>query len=306
MRWAQGANMGFRGRCAALAAHGAIVRGVRALVVAATVLGAALAPTEAAAQFGSIMKGVAGGVGAAGGLPSAKAKSEKAATEGQPSAMSMQAPSRLPPLRKLGTDAVAVVEAASPKAPVQAMDYVFAKQSINLGPSGRLTLSYLSGCLTEVIQGGVVSVDLGGSTVAGGKRQARSTPGCRTAKPIILASASEAGATVNRVTPFSDARWDERALKSGRPVFKWDKALGAVTLRVRDMDTAGEPVLWEASFSDGVATYPPNGARLVTGEPYKVEALSGQKVVASALFSIDPALDVADSLANRVVPLATP
>jgi hypothetical protein len=34
--------------------------------------------------------------------------------------------------------------------------------------------------------------------------------------------------------------------------------------------------------------------------------LAGDRVVASALFSIDPTLDEADSLANRVVPLSAP
>jgi hypothetical protein len=34
--------------------------------------------------------------------------------------------------------------------------------------------------------------------------------------------------------------------------------------------------------------------------------VAGGKVVAGALFSIDPGLDVADNLANRLVPLSAP
>jgi len=225
---------------------------------------------------------------------------------GDPAAMAMQAPTPQPPLHGLGTDAVAVIETASPGLPVQAMDYVFARQTISLGPKGKLTLSYLTGCLTETIDGGVVTVALRGSTVAGGKRVDRVTPGCRAATPVVMASASEAGATVNRVTPFTGVNWSERALKSAQPVFKWDKAVGPVTLRVKDMDKEGEPVLWQAAIAKDWAAYPPTAAKLMAGMPYKAEALAGDKVVAAALFSIDPALDVADNLAGRVVPLAAP
>jgi hypothetical protein len=135
--------------------------------------------------------------------------------------------------------------------------------------------------------------------------QSRATPGCKAPHPVILASASEAGATVNRITPFTGVDWDERTLKGGPPVFKWDKSLGAVTLRVKDEDKAGEPVVWQAAAAGDWIAYPAKGAApLPPGEPFKVEAVSGDKVVASAVFSIDPALDEADTLANRVVPLS--
>ena len=55
------------------------------------------------------------------------------------------------------------------------------------------------------------------------------------------------------------------------------------------------------------AAYPASGVpALAPGAPYRVEALAGDRVVASALFSIDPSLDVADTLANRVVPPVAP
>jgi hypothetical protein len=239
-------------------------------------------------------------------MPGTTPKPKPDAASTGPGAMGLQAPTAQAPLHGLGTDAVAVIEAATPGAPVQAMDYVFAKQTISLGPKGRITMSYLSGCLTEAIDGGVVTVALKGSTVSGGKRTDRVTPGCRAATPIVMASASEAGATVNRVTPFTGVNWSERALKSSLPVFKWDKAVPVATVRVKDMDAAGEPVLWQVAVAKDWIAYPPTAAKLAPGMPYKAEALSGDKVVATALFSIDPALDVADSLATRVVPLSAP
>ncbi|THD58420.1 hypothetical protein [Phenylobacterium sp.] len=231
-----------------------------------------------------------------------------ATAPGAPGAMAMQqGPADLPPLHKLGTDAVAVVEAATPKASVREMDYVFAKQNFTVGPKGSVTLSYLSGCLTEVIQGGTVTVAATGSHVVGGKLLPRPTPGCKAPHPIILASASEAGATVNRITPFTGVVWDERALKSGPPVFKWDKALGAVTLRVKDLEKSGDPVIWQAATDRDWIAYPVKGVPpLAPGEPFKAEAVAGDKVVASAIFSISPDLDEADNLANRVVPLSAP
>lgn len=282
-----------------------------ALLSMAAALSLAGAAPARAYQFGDFLKNAAN---AAASLPrpapkpsqpSQPAAAGGASAPGGPMAM-QSGPTALPPLHKLGTDAVAVIEAASPNAPVRQMDYVFAKQTIALGPKGSVTLSYLSGCLTEVVQGGVVTVGPKGSTVAGGRLQARPTPGCRSANPIILASASEAGATVNRITPFTGVDWDERALKGGPPVFKWAAALGASTVRVKDMDKAGQPVVWQAAVTGEWIAYPAAGPPLAPGEPFKAEALAGDKVVASALFSIDPALDEVANLANRVVPLATP
>jgi hypothetical protein len=278
----------------------------RALAVAAGLSLGAIAPAHAY-QLGDLLRGAAANLQAMTPTPATTPTPAPAATGGAPGALGLQAGTALPPLHKLGTDAVAVIETASAKAPVRAMDYVFAKQSFALGPKGTVTLSYLSGCLTESIAGGTVTIDPNGSHVAGGKLTAHPTPGCKAAKPIILASASEAGATVNRITPFTGVNWEERELKAGPPVFKWDKALGAVTtLRVKDMDKPGEPVIWQAPAAGDFAAYPPTGAPLTPGAPFKAEVLSGDKVVASALFSIDPALDVAASLANRIVPLSAP
>ena len=279
----------------------------RAVLAGAALACLAVSPALAADPF-SVLKGMAGSLP----LPGSTAKPKPPPTpqpmgqDGAPGAMGLQAGTAQAPLHKLGTDAVAVVETATPGAPVQAMDYVFAKQTISLGAKGRLSMSYLSGCRMETIQGGTVTVALAGSKVAGGKLTERVTPGCRAATPVVLASASEAGATVNRVTPFTGQNWDERALKSSAPVFKWDKAAGATSLRVKDMDKDGQPVVWQAAVTQDWVAYPLTGAKLAPGMPYRAEALAGDRVVAAALFSFDPALDVADSVANRVVPLSTP
>jgi hypothetical protein len=286
------------------------VRWRRALLAVAA-FSLAAASQARAYQLGDFLKGAASQM--AQHLPTTPPASKPSAptpapgATGAPGAMGLQGQGSATPLHKLGTDAVAVVDSAAGAKTVQPMDYVFAGQTFSLGPKGTVTLSYLSGCLTEVIQGGTVTVSPTGSRVTGGRLQTRATPGCKTAKPIILANASEAGATVNRITPFTGVNWDERTLKSGPPVFKWDKALAPTGLvRVKDMDKDGQPVLWQAATTQGWAAYPATAAPLAPGEPFKAELVVDDKVVASALFSIDPTLDVANSVANRVVPLSRP
>jgi hypothetical protein len=283
-------------------------RHLRRAILSAAVLSLAFAAPARAYQFGSVLKGLSDQV--TSHLPSQKPAQPPPAQQAAvppPGAgpMGLQGQAGTP-LHKLGTDAVAVVDAVSGTTAVRQMDYVFAKQSFNLGPKGAVTLSYLSGCTSEVITGGTVTVEPTGSRVVGGRVQTRATPGCRTPKPIILASASEAGATINRITPFTGANWDERELKSGPPVFKWDGSVGPVTIKVKDMDKGGEPVIWQAAATQDWVAYPAGQAPLPRGEPFKVEAWAGDKLVASALFSINPALDEADSMANRVVPLSAP
>ena len=205
----------------------------------------------------------------------------------------------------LGTDAVAVVEAVegAPQAGVQFMDYVFAGQAVTLGQRGRLTLSHLSGCLVEDIVGGTVTVGAEGSGVSGGRLQARTEPGCRPPTPVIQASATEAGTAVNRVTPFAGRGWEERVIKRAQPVFKWEAIGRPVTLRILHMDKAPVEIVWQAVSNGAHAEYPAGGPALTTGVPYRVEVWDGQQLVRAASFSVDPGLDVPNTLANRVVPV---
>jgi len=205
----------------------------------------------------------------------------------------------------LGTDAVAVVEAIdeAPDAGVQFMDYVFSGQTLSLGAKGKLTLSYLSGCLVETITGGTVMVAPAGSRVTGGRLQAKPAGNCQTAAPIVTASATEAGATVNRVTPFDGQNWSERTIKGARPMFKWDDRGRPVTIRVLNLDSNPAQIVWQVASSAGFADYPANAPPLAVGMPYRVEIIAGGQVLRAANFSIDPGLEVPDTLANRVVPV---
>jgi len=207
----------------------------------------------------------------------------------------------------LGTDAVAIVEDVSnaPNAGVQFMDYVFAGQTVNLGPKGALKLSYLSGCREEEVSGGTVTIDPAGSRVSGGRLKATAPQGCNPPKPVVAASATEAGATVNRVTPFSGQTWYERAIKSPRPAFRWSYA-GPVTVQVVFLDKRPAEIVWQTTADGEHIDYPVNGPALIAGQPYRVDILSNGAVVHTATFSIDPGLDVPDTRANRLVDVSLP
>lgn len=145
-----------------------------AMTIAA--LSLALAAPAKAYQFGSLLKGVGDQVAAHMPAKPAQPAPAPAAAAPPPGAgpMGLQGQAGAP-LHKLGTDAVAVVDAATGTTAVRQMDYVFAGKTIALGPKGAITLSYLSGCMSETIQGGTVTVAATGSRVAGGKMQTKAT-----------------------------------------------------------------------------------------------------------------------------------
>lgn len=62
-----------------------------------------------------------------------------------------------------------VEEIHNARTPIAALDYVRSGQVITLGPSGSLILDYLSSCIRERIEGGLVTVGETQSVVSGGE-----------------------------------------------------------------------------------------------------------------------------------------
>ena len=204
--------------------------------------------------------------------------------------------------RDLGTAAVALVEDIRnvSGAGVDFMDYVFPGQEIKLGPAGVIVLSFLDTCLVEKIQGGTVTVARTGSKVIDGSREATKV-NCRVAKPIITAEHREAGAAVNRVILFDGMDWSEQVVKTDRPTLKWNGTQGESQVRVIDVDQPQPAVIWEGRTADSYIVYPRNAAQLKIGMPYRVEVSDPGGQTFAALFSIDPDLEVSDTLLSRVV-----
>jgi hypothetical protein len=187
---------------------------------------------------------------------------------------------------------------SAPGAGVDFMDYVYPGQTIALGAQGQLVLAYFESCRVETIRGGTVSVGASSSTVQGGQIRAATRP-CDQKKFAATAQTAEAGAAVKRITPFDQRAWSETTIKSGKPMFRWQSAGGPVTVKVVDQDT--RQVVWSAQTSKNYIEYPARSP-LQPGVPYAVE-VSGPKGSMGARFSVDPDLDLADTLLNRTVPV---
>jgi hypothetical protein len=204
---------------------------------------------------------------------------------------------------------VALLEAIAdaPGAGFESFDYLDAGATLDLGARGTATISYFEGCRVEKIRGGTVTIGPRESAVAGGQVSA-STMACKGAKPIVVASAREAGAGVNRVTPFPASRWDEWSVKSDRPVFAWPAAAGesaqtVYRVTVIALDQKPPQIVWAGDARQRYLPYAPAAPRLAPGMPYAVQVAAPGGTPAESVFSIDPDLDIADTPANRVVPV---
>jgi hypothetical protein len=124
---------------------------------------------------------------------------------------------------------------------------------------------------------------------------------CRQLAALVTAEASEAGATVDRVTPneASGDFWREQVIKAERPTFKW-RGGGFAEVRVIDVDLPSPAAIWEASTDNDRIEYPDDAPPLQAGRPYVVEVVQGERA-SQALFSIDPDLEIGDLLTGRVV-----
>ncbi len=206
--------------------------------------------------------------------------------------------------RNLDVGAVALVEEIrdSPGAGVQFMDYVYPKQVLRLGRNGRVVLSYLDGCLVETISGGTVTMTPSGSRVAGGKVK-RLGKACPDSAAVVGPDASEAGATVNRISPFLGMDWSERVIGVRHPIFKWTGQKGTTRIRILAMDHIIPRIIWASQSRSDFASYPAEATPLKMGLPYRVEVLLADGTQLGALFSVDEGLQVSNTLANRVVAL---
>lgn len=201
---------------------------------------------------------------------------------------------------------VALVESIerAPGSGVAFMDTVQPDQVIELGTTGVLVLSYFESCVRETIYGGRVVVGRARSAVAGGRVDSTIVD-CQGATPVITADLGEAGAAVKRVTPFDPEDWQEWTVQTRQPIFKWwpEAASGPATVTVVYLDSPRLKIVWQSQTADAFFAYPASAPPLEIGMPYLVQVQKPDGALLSAVFSIDPWLDVADTAANRIVPL---
>ena len=202
---------------------------------------------------------------------------------------------------------VALVEEISdaPDAEVGAFDYVFENDKIDLRPNGRAVFTYFDLCLTEVVIGGVAEIEREGIDLKKDATSVREPRACARSQVALDADASEAGASVKRVSPFDADAWQEAALAVPRPFFKWDpgKDSGPAQLTLYYMDADPIRVVWQGTAKGAYFDYPEDGPAFEVGMPYRMVAMLPGGDVVDGVFSIDPGLDLPHDLVSRLVPL---
>jgi hypothetical protein len=182
---------------------------------------------------------------------------------------------------------------SAPQAGVELMDFVTPGQRIALGKEGQLVLSYFASCKLETIKGGTVTIGQSESRVDGGTVRTQNRP-CDPKKFAVNTRVAEAGAAMTRLGK-AGAAVDETTLASSRPVFKWEEKGGSLRLLVDGKE------VWSATAQKSWIEYPGNAPKLEPGIAYRIEVTTVSGKTAAAHFTIDPALKLADTLANRTV-----
>jgi hypothetical protein len=187
----------------------------------------------------------------------------------------------------------------APGAGVEALDYVFPGQKIQLGKDGELVVSYFTSCKLDTIKGGSVTIGAAESTVQGGSLKSEKRT-CDTKKFVATTQTAEAGAAAKRLIPGQNAAGDDEvSLKSNRPIFRWDQP-APTNIRVFDVSTPTPKLTWSGSGAGKFIEYPANAPKLQPMIPYLAEIVQG-KSSKRVNFMIDPELRLADTLMNRTV-----
>ncbi len=194
----------------------------------------------------------------------------------------------------------------APEAAVEPFDYVYANDKIDLRPDGELRLAYFDRCIVETFTGGVIKLKNDDVKISKGGASVQQARPCQTAALSVSANAREAGVSVKRVTPFSGAGWQEVSVAVMTPRFIWprDKKTSAgASVSVYLLEADPEELVWQGAVDGNYLVYPEDAPALIPGLPYRVVVSFGPKRQTSAVFSIDPQLDLPDGLLTTAVPL---
>lgn len=203
---------------------------------------------------------------------------------------------------------LALVEyiADAPDAEVEAFDYVYDGDKIDLRPDGEMVLAYFDNCEVETFTGGLVRVREEGSKInRGGDSTIEDRP-CQTAALALSDEAREAGVAVKRVTPFPEEEWRELTVAIAQPNFIWPKPKGGkgeATVSLYYLDAAPAELVWQGTAASHYMGYPADAPTLTPGMPYMAVVSYKDKAAASAVFSIDPDLQLPAGVLTSAVPL---
>jgi len=191
----------------------------------------------------------------------------------------------------LAQTASGLIKKASAGLPVHAFEQVMIGQTIPLGATGHIEISYYTSCLLETIDGGTVTIGSFSSRVEGGRiATTKDQKSCHPQQVATTVSTAESGAVIERVVPaFNSRDWVETTVSVARPVFRAAASLAApVRLRLLMLDDPQPKLIWEEAVKSLPAPYPARAPRLQTGLPYKVELVGTDGKTYDTIFSIDP------------------
>jgi hypothetical protein len=194
----------------------------------------------------------------------------------------------------------------APEAEVQPFDYVYANDKIDLRPGGELRLAYFDRCIVETFTGGVIKLKNDDVKISKGGASVQEARPCQTAALSLSADAREAGVSVKRVSPFSGKDWQEVSIAVMTPRFIWPRYKEAETgasVSVYLLEADPVQLVWQGAADGNYLVYPDDAPGLIPGLPYRVIVSFGPKHQTSAVFSIDPQLELPDGLLTTAVPL---
>ena len=203
---------------------------------------------------------------------------------------------------------VALIEhiQAGPGAALQAFDYVYKNDKIDLRPDGELTLAYFDNCQTETFTGGVVKLKNASAKITKNGVSTKSERPCQTAALALSADAREAGASVKRVTPFPEDEWREISIVTATPRFIWPQSSDGsteATISIYFLDSDPATLVWQGTSNANNVVYPDDAPALQIGMPYEAVVSYGGDPQTAVVFSVDPNLELPDSPLTNAVPL---
>ena len=191
-------------------------------------------------------------------------------------------------------------------AQVSAYDYVYEDDKIDLRPDGQLRIAYFDSCIVETFTGGVIKLKEDKTKISKGGVSNRETRPCQTAALALSETAKEAAAAVKRVSPFAEEEWREISIAVATPRFIWpDETSAENTASVSIYFLEADPVkhVWQGEATENFLIYPEEAPALETGMPYLVVVSYDGKEARSAVFSVDPDLDMPEDALTTAVPL---
>ena len=169
-------------------------------------------------------------------------------------------------------DFTAIVEEASPGAPVQVFSYLPVGHVVDLGAEAEIVLGYLHSCVQERLRGGVVTIGRVRSKIRGGQRSARRLDCGASADLPPNEAEQDAVLVIRRSGPDTGpmrlaSDTGPMRLMSVSPLIAPKKPTSSVRLTRLDRS---EPVM-TLELRDGVADLAALGKTLSPGGSYRVD-----------------------------------